>query len=231
MFGGTQLISQLRSNQNILYRGKKMSVESYFSTYPGTAQMIRIRGNEPQQVTVGSARLVVSAHGEKRFVIALKYEGEDSYRYLVATDLTWRPLDIVQAYTFRWLIEVFFSDWKAYEGWNALTKQPGEEGSSRSLILSLLVDHCLLLHPQQLAQVENKQPAYTVGSLVNLVKMDSLLTIIQALIATDQPAQQLQRLAQQMEENCPLNLSSKHMVERDMGRLEPTPALKYKAAA
>jgi len=34
-----------------------------------------------------------------------------------------------------------------------------------------------------------------------------------------------------MEENCPLNLSSKHMVERDMGRLEPTPALKYKAAA
>ena len=208
-----------------------MSVESYFSTYPGTAQMIRIRGNEPQQVTVGSARLVVSAHGEKRFVIALKYEGEDSYRYLVATDLTWRPLDIVQAYTFRWLIEVFFSDWKAYEGWNALTKQPGEEGSSRSLILSLLVDHCLLLHPQQLAQVENKQPAYTVGSLVNLVKMDSLLTIIQALIATDQPAQQLQRLAQQMEENCPLNLSSKHMVERDMGRLEPTPALKYKAAA
>ena len=88
-----------------------------------------------------------------------------------------------------------------------------------------------LLHPQQLAQVENKQPAYTVGRLVNLVKMDSLLTIIQALIATDQPAQQLQRLAQQMEENCPLNLSSKHMVERDMGRLEPTPALKYKAAA
>ncbi len=57
-------------------------------------------------VTVGSARLPVCALGQKRFVIALKYEGEDNYRYLVATDLTWRTLDIVQAYTFRWRIGV-----------------------------------------------------------------------------------------------------------------------------
>jgi len=158
LFGGVQVINPRRSNQNINYRGKKQSVESYFSKYPGTAQTIRIRGAEPQQVTVGSARLTVGAHGKKRFVIALKYEGEKEYRYQIATDLTWRTLDIVQAYTFRWLIEVFFSDWKTYEGWGALTKQPGEEGSSRSLILSLLVDHCLLVHPHQLAQVESKQP-------------------------------------------------------------------------
>ncbi len=231
MFGHVQVISQLRRNQNILYRGKKYSVESYFAKHPGTPQTVRIRGHEPQQVIVGSARLVVSAQGKKRFVIALKYDGEDKYRYLVATDLTWRTLDIVQAYTFRWLIEVFFSDWKAYEGWNALTKQPGEEGSSRSLILSLLVDHCLLLHPHQLAQVENKQPAYTVGSLVNLVKADSLLSIIQDIVMAANPVQQLQKLAQQMEANCPLNLSSKHMVDKEMGRLEPTPALKYKTVA
>ena len=158
-------------------------------------------------------------------------EGEEDYRYLVATDLTWRTLDIVQAYTFRWLIEVFFADWKAHEGWGALTKQPGEEGSSRSLILSLLVDHCLLLHPDQLAQIENKQPAYTVGSLSNRVKVDSLLTIIRELVTADNPVEQLQRLAQQLEEWFPLNSSDKHMVNRDMGRLEPTPSLKYKAIA
>lgn len=230
--GGVQVISQLRSNQNIRFRGKTYSVEQYFTAFPGVTQTIRIRGGEPVNVTVASARLPVCAHqGQKRFVIALKYEGEADYRYLVATDLSWRTLDIVQAYTFRWLIEVFFADWKAHEGWGALTKQPGEEGSSRSLILSLLVDHCLLLHPDQLAQIENKQPAYTVGSLSSRVKVDSLLTIIRELVTANNPVEQLQCLAQQMEEWFPLNPSDKHMVSRDMGRLEPTPALKYKALA
>ena len=193
--------------------------------------MIRIRGGEAVPVTVGSARLVVCAHGQKRFVIALKYEGEATYRYLVATDLSWRTLDIVQAYTLRWLLEVFFADWKAYEGWGALTKHPGEEGSSRSLILSLLVDHCLLLHPDQLAQVENKQPAYTVGSLSSRVKVESLLTVLQELVMTENPAQALQQVAHQLQEQFALHPSSKHLAHRELGRLEPTPALKYRAAA
>ncbi len=127
--------------------------------------------------------------------------------------------------------QVFFSDWKAHEGWGALTKQPGEEGSSRSLILSLLLDHCLLLHPDQLAQIENQQPAYTVGSLSNRVRVDSLLTIIRELVTANNPVQQLQRLAQQLEELFPLNPSDKPMVNRDMGRLEPTSSLKYRVHA
>jgi len=53
------------------------------------------------------------------FVIALKYEGEEKYRYLAATDVSWRTLDIIQAYSLRWLVEVFFEDWKLYEGWGA----------------------------------------------------------------------------------------------------------------
>ena len=54
-------------------------------------------------------------------VVALKYEGEDTYRYLIASDLTWRTLDIVQGQTLRWLVEVFIQDWKSYEGWSQLT--------------------------------------------------------------------------------------------------------------
>ena len=231
IFGGVQVISQLRSNQNIRFRGKTYSLERYFTSYPGVAQTIRIRGGADVPVTVGSARLLVSAHGQKRFVIALKYEGEEDYRYLVATDLSWRTLDIVQAYTLRWLLEVFFADWKAYEGWGALTKHPGEEGSSRSLILSLVVDHCLLLHPDQLAQVENKQPAYTVGSLRNRVQVESLLALLQELVTAENPAHQLQAFAHQLQEQFVLNPSDKHLVHRELGRLEPTPALKYRAVA
>src|SRR5262245_66206161 len=32
----------------------------------------------------------------KRFVVAIKYEKEETYRYLIASDLSWRTLDIVQ---------------------------------------------------------------------------------------------------------------------------------------
>ena len=93
----------------------------------------------------------------------------------MATDRRKRTMDIIQAYTLRWLVAVFFEDWKLYEGWGTDPKQLDEEGSSRGLILSLLFDHCLLLHPEQTARIENKLPAYTVGSLQRKSQMDVLL--------------------------------------------------------
>jgi hypothetical protein len=56
LFGGVQVISQLRSNQNIRFRARPYSLEQYFSQHPGVAQTVRIRGAEPVTVTVGSAR-------------------------------------------------------------------------------------------------------------------------------------------------------------------------------
>ena len=62
-------------------------------------------------------------------------------------------------------MEVFIQDWKSYAGWSPLTKQPGVEGARKSVILSLLVEHALLVHPDQHAQLPHNLPAYTVGSL------------------------------------------------------------------
>jgi hypothetical protein len=241
IFGGVQVISQLRSNQKVRFRNRTLSVAQYFARTPGGAQQTscagthiqryRIRGGEPLTMHVSSARLYVDAQGKKRFVVALKYEGETEYRYLVAADLTWRTEDIVQAFTLRWLIEVFFEDWKGYEGWSALTMQPGTEGSSRSLILSLLVDQCLLLHPDQLAQLKHRQPAFTVGSLINRIKVESVLTVIREVLTAADPEYHLQQLSDTLVQYFDLRPSEKHMVGRDLGRLEPSPSLKYKAAA
>ncbi|WP_230987944.1 hypothetical protein [Bathymodiolus japonicus methanotrophic gill symbiont] len=194
---GSQVISQLRKNQNIEYRGRIRSVESYFNSInKGIDQIIRVRGGKEIKVTVSSARLKVSSHSKKRFVIALKYDGENDYRYLVATDLTWRTQDIIQAYTLRWLIEVFFEDWKLYEGWGREAKQLDEEGLSRGLILSLLFDHCLLLHPEQIARIESKLPAYTVGSLQRKSQMDVLLEFITSLLEFPDPGDKLKELGE-----------------------------------
>ena len=226
---GAQVISQLRHNQNVRFRGKLISIEQYFTQSRGVPHMLKIRGEEAIPVMVNSARLYVDAHHKKRFVIALKYEDESDYRYIVASDLSWRTLDIVQGYTLRWLVEVFLEDWKSYEGWGQLTKQPDEDGSSHGLILSLLLDHCLLVHPQQLARLEHNLPACTVGSLLAKTRVESLLAFIRELLLADNPQEQLTRLSQAIEEVFQLAPSKKHLHNRDLGRLEPTPSLKYRA--
>ena len=220
---GIQVISQLSKNQNIWHQGHKISVCNYFNSInKGTNQTIRIRGGKEVNVIVSSARLKVDAHGVKRFVIALKYKDEKNYRYLVATDLSWCTKDIIQAYTLRWLIEVFFSDWKLNEGWGREAKQYDEEGASRGLLLSLLLDHCLLLHPEQTTCIENKLPAYTVGSLQRLAQIEALLEFIASLLKHHDPAKQLHQLAQTIKDVFKLIPSDKHISGRDLGNLCPT---------
>ena len=231
LFGGVQVISQLRHNQKVRFRNRSLTLETYFIRYPGVAQRYPRRGDEPVDVIIGSARLWVEAHGRKQLIVAVKYAGETEYRYLVATDLSWRTEDVFRTFTLRWLVEVFIQDWKGHEGWGTLAKQPGVEGSSHGLILSLLVDHCLLLHPAQHARLKNRQPAATVGSLIERIKVESLLDVCRHLIESPHPEQQLQHLAETLAAYCDLRPSGKHMVGRDWGRMEPTPALKYRAAA
>ncbi len=228
IFGGVQVISQLRKNQNIRLRGKTLNLTTFSKRYPGIAQSLCIRGGQKVSAFIRSARVHVSAHGKKRFVIALKYQGEEEYRYLVASDMSWRSLDIAQAHSLRWLIEVFKKDWKQYEGWGQLTKQTDEEGSGRSLSLSLLCDHCFLLHPAQLARIGDKLPASTVGSLRACVQVESLIEFIAGIILSDEPDQQLARVASEAQKVFKLNDSSKHMVGRELGRLQPTDALKHR---
>jgi DDE superfamily endonuclease len=229
LFGGVQVISQIRSNQNIRSGKREQHVADYFATHPGTPQRIRIRGGEEIVAIVSSARLYVCAHKTKRFVVAIKYENEETYRYLIASDLSWRTLDIVQGHSLRWLVEVFIEDWKGHEGWAQLTKQPGEEGARQSVILSLLVDHSLFVHPDQQAQLKNNLPAYTVGSLRANVQVSCLVDVIDNLVSSENPQDQLKRLTQALHDVFTFRPSKKHMIQRQLGRLGPTPSLKYRA--
>jgi hypothetical protein len=229
LFGGVQVLSQLRSNQKIRVHKRDQHVADYFATHPGTPQHIRIRGGEEVVALVGSARLYVCSHHTKRFLVAIKYEAEESYRYLLASDLTWRTLDIVQGHTLRWLVEVFIQDWKSHEGWAQLTKQPGEEGARHSVILSLLVDHSLFVHLDQQNQLKNNLPAYTVGSLRAHVQVACLVDVIDDLVSSDAPQDKLKRFTQALHEMFAFGRSKKHMIQRQLGRLEPTPSLRYRA--
>jgi hypothetical protein len=229
LFGGVQVLSQIRSNQNIRVGKREQHVADYFATHPGTPHRIRIRGGEEVVAMVGSARLYVCSHKTKRLIVAIKYEDEETYRYLIASDLSWRTLDVVQGHTLRWLVEVFIQDWKSYEGWSLLTKQPGAEGARHSVILSLLVDHSLFVHPDQQDQLKNNLPAYTVGSLRAHVQVECLVEVIDDLVSSDEPQEKLKRFTTALHEVFAFGRSKKHMIQRQLGRLEPTPSLKYRA--
>src|SRR5712691_1677760 len=107
LFGGVQVLSQIRSNQNIRVGKREQHVADYFASQPETPHRIRIRGGEEVIAMVGSARLYVCSHKTKRFIVAIKYGDEETYRYLIASDLSGRTLDIVQGHTLRWLVEIF----------------------------------------------------------------------------------------------------------------------------
>jgi hypothetical protein len=224
---GIQVVSQLRGNQIVSTKNSTTTLENYFSRQQGVVIPLSIRGGTTQQVTLLGARLKVQAHDKRRFIVALKYEGEASYRYLVASDLSWRHIDIAQLYSLRWLVEVFIQDWKAHGGWNRLAKQQGEEGSTRGVILSLLCDHLLLLHPEQSARLKNKQPGMPVGCLIEHLKVEALVDAIQDVVTSDNPKTSLDQLVVSLKDCLPIRPSKKHMAGRNLGRQEPTPSLLY----
>lgn len=231
IFAQSQAVSQLRSNQKVFFRGKIWHLNDYFKAYPGVSKKISVRGFETKEVIVNSARLYVEAHKCKRFVVAIHYANETNKdnRYLVATNLTWRTIDIVQAYTFRWLVEVTIEDLKVYEGWGQSTKHPDEDGSRRGLTLSLLCDHSLLLHPDQQACIAQEQPLYTIGSLQRHLQMESLITWLKDWVDDSIFEDKLEQLTETIRPLFSLQTSKKHVSGKDMGRLEPTTCLKYQA--
>ena len=206
-----QVISQLRANQKIKIGNKTISCRDYFNSYNGWSHEVSVRGQKTIKVIAGGARVVVYSHGKKRFVIALKYEGETEYRYLIASNLTWNMKEIIQSYTLRWYVEVFFEDWSGYCGFCSMAKQCGVEGSKRPLILSLLFDHCFLFHFRQQIFIENKLPLATLGSLVEKSRFDALCEFVKRIVYSEDPKQEIKHLEEIADVIFPYKTSRKHL--------------------
>ena len=212
IYPDTQIISQLKKSQKINIKGKEVNLFDYFRTRTLVKSKVIIRGGKEAKIYYSSVIAKVKAHGEKRLIIAYKYEGEKELRYLFATDMTWTVHTIIQVYSLRWLVEVFIQDWKLYEGWANLSKHIGEDGANSSLRLSLLFDHCLLLHPKQQALINNNLSAATVGSLRNFAQQEHTLRIFKHLINLPNPKALLLQWIEAIEDIFILNPSSKHLV-------------------
>ncbi len=215
MHGGVQVISQIRSNQLVRNkRGLLIEVEQHFANQDRTHRKISIRGEKEEIIILCAQKLWVAAHQEKRLVIAIRYENQEDFRYIIASDMTWQYIDVIQAYTLRWLIEVFFQDWKTYEAWSNLAKQQGVEGSSRCVILSLLLDHSFFLHEAQRPCIENKLPLHTIGSLTQKCRLQIMFDAISSIFKSPKPEEAFETIKQSLEMTISLEKSEKHMSHR-----------------
>ena len=205
-----QVITEVKSTQNIIVNNKTIQLAKFFAQYFGITTNLKLRYNN-RLVNYVACKFKLKSHNEKRYVIAVKFDNEDSYRYIIATDMSWQATDIIQTFSLRWLIEVFIQDWKSYEGWGSMAKQPGVDGSIRGIILSLLCDHALLSHDEQIALFKKREPACTVGSLCEKVKIDSLLEFIKTIVNSDSPHELFNQYHIQINQFFKLKQSNKHI--------------------
>jgi hypothetical protein len=215
-----QVISQIKKTQLINVNGKNIAVGEFFKNYNGKTEQALLRATE-KSITYRSGSFKIKSHDKKYYIIALKYDDEEDYRYLIASDSSWRDIDIIKAYSLRWLVEVFIQDWKSYKGWNQLAKQRGETGSDHGVTLSLLCDHALLLHQDQKDLFENKKPAITVGSLREKVMMESLRVFIEDIVSSDDPKAMFEEYSDKISALFELRTSIKHMRNGDMSFCNP----------
>ncbi|NGX34928.1 MAG: hypothetical protein K1060chlam1_01290, partial [Candidatus Anoxychlamydiales bacterium] len=220
MQGGVQIISQIRSNQLIRNkRGLLVEVEQHFANEDRTLRRISIRGEKEEIIVLCTQKLWVAAHEEKRIIVAIRYENQKDFRYIIASDMSWQYIDVIQAYTLRWLIEVFFQDWKTYEAWSNLAKQQGIEGSSRCVILSLLLDHSFFLHEDQRPCIENKLPLHTIGSLTENCRLQIIFNAISSILKSPEPQKVFENIKNSLEMTMSLRKSEKHMSHRGFKKI------------
>ena len=208
--GQNQVLSQIKKTQLINVNGKFIQVHKFFSNYHGKSEEITLRFNQ-KKITYCAAKFKVKTHDKRLRIIALKYDGETDYRYLIAHDTTWQDIDIVKAYGLRWLVEVFIQDWKSYEGWDKLAMQRGVDGSENGLLISLLCDHALHFHQDQIELHENKDLAATVGSLREKVMMESLMSFMERILTSENPNDMFMEYSGKISQIFELKSSIKHM--------------------
>jgi hypothetical protein len=225
-----QIVSQIKSSQLVFDESqKRISVSDYFKNKKAKKYEFPLRGwATVKTVEYVASRLFVKSHGVKLYIIAMRYKDEQEYRYIAATNITWRAEDVIRCYSYRWLIEVAFEDWKLYEGFGRRAMQQGADGARRGVLLSLLADHLLLSHPMQLRRSKAGQPLYTVGTLCSIIRLESLVKSVMWRLGSSgsiklSDTQIRERI---LTAAMPLRESRKHLSSRKgVLEFEPSPSL------
>ena len=224
---GCQYVSKANPNQNVRSRGIELSLGEFFKRFNHIQRTISIRGKNIA-VEYKAARVFISSYGRKVFAVAIRYQGERDWQYLFGTDLTWKAESIIKAYGLRWLVEVFFEDWKQYDGWGVGALQRSDEGAVRGLFLSLLTDLFLLYfqNTDESLQEHGRNELYSAGTVIRHLQAKAIHQAIEGVLEHDNPRKRLAEIQEKLLEIVEKRVSLKHGRQWSFKDLEPSKSLK-----
>ena len=94
-----------------------------------------------------------------------------------------------------------------------------------------LCDHSRNRYPDQQACIAQRQPLYTIGSRKLSLQMESFTTWLKDWVDDSTFKDKLEQLTETIRPLAPKLPSLKHVNGIEMGRLEPTPGLKYRVCS
>jgi len=206
------IISQIRSNQLVSQSNRNLvTVEDYFSSKKKQTLSLKFRTHK-SEVSISSGRLAVKSLNRVCHVVALQYPGADTPRYLCAVNKAPINKRIVEAYAFRWPVEVVIEDLKVYEGQSGKSSmQQSHAGTRCSQGLSLLCDNFLLSHPKQVQRAKQSKPLYTVGTFMQELRVDALVDAFRKVLDSPHPHAELDKFCDCIKNTVVFRPSLKHM--------------------
>jgi hypothetical protein len=226
IYPDVQFISQLRSTQHVICpRRGSISLKNYFAGLLPRKKTFKLRADLEKTIEYIGQRLFVKSHGRTYHIVAYRYEGEQKYRFLCASNLTWHTDDIITKFAFRWLVEVCIEDLKVFHGCSKGAIQQGDDGARRCMCLSLLLDHFLISHPKQLALHRAHQPLATAGSLQLQLQHEALLSSLREVVESPDPKAVLNDWSEKVGKLIELRPSKKHMGGHEIEAIKERPAL------
>jgi len=81
------------------------------------------------------------------------------------------------------------------------------------------------------AIVTHCEQVMSVGCLVENINAETLLDGISHIVNSDDPQKELHKFTNALKNSIPNRLSSKHLIGRDLGRMQPTVSFRYQKAA
>ena len=228
LFPGTQIISQIESNQLVADKsGEFKTVADYFQKDKFQKQKIAIRDQE-EQVYYAAARVTVKAMGAKLLVVALRYEGQNSPRYLVVSELSLRAQDVITAYSSRWIVEVLFEDLKQFCGLNRRACLQRKSGSCGTVVMSMIADIYAHSCPEQLKRLSSVVPVLTTGSIARIVRTNAVIGTLEQIVSSKAPERDSERICSSLRQIQDLRTSQSSLSNESFFELGPSESLKRK---
>lgn len=188
---GLHYVCELKSSNKIWARCEersfKLGLRQFFDYCPFLIKKdifgLKTEGNNKEvkaKYTTRSATCHLCALDHRTVLVESRMEGAKHPKYLITNNLRLESQAILEAYSWRWLIEEFFGDEKKLLDFEGARVRNYQAGAITVLTLSC-ADLLLSIEIFKLSQIDSQSRALTVSSMITKTQEENVQTLLNAL--------------------------------------------------